>query len=84
MTLLADRAPGRSVELRAEMDVLVVLANTPHVLDDRPEYGATPVRVLAWSGGIAGVDDSIRNSSPEAMRAFQNPEDYLAQWGGRV
>ena len=32
------RRPGAVVELRAEMPVLVVVANTPHVLDPRPDY----------------------------------------------
>jgi urea carboxylase-associated protein 2 len=78
MTLVhAEEGAGRFVELRAEMDVLVVVVNCPHVLDDRPSYNATPVRALAWRGSPAGDDDPIRNASPEALRAFQNTEDYL-------
>lgn len=71
-------APGQFVELRAEMNVLVVLANTPHVLDDRPEYIATPVRALAWRGPVTPADDPIRNAMPEGLRAFQNVEDYFS------
>jgi urea carboxylase-associated protein 2 len=70
---------GAVLELRAEMPVLVVLANTPHVLDDRPEYQATPVRVLAWRGPATPEDDPIRTATPEGLRAFQNTEDWLAQ-----
>jgi hypothetical protein len=70
---------GEYVELRAEMDVLVVLANTPHVLDDRPAYTATPVRALAWRGAAAGEDDWVRIASPESLRAFQNVDDYFAR-----
>jgi len=69
--------PGLFVELRAEMNVLVVLANTPHVLDPRPEYHATPVRLTAWRGQVTPLDDAVRNASPEAMRAFENTEDFF-------
>jgi len=65
------------VELRAENRVLVVMANTPHVLDPRSEYHAGPVRLLAWRGPVTGADDAIRNSSPERLRAFESLEDHL-------
>jgi len=68
--------PGQLVELRAEMRVLLVVANTPHVLDPRGEYAATPLRVLAWKGPIATADDPVRNATPERRRAFENVEDY--------
>jgi hypothetical protein len=36
------------------------------------------VRVLAYRGVVTPEDDPIRNSTPEALRAFQNVEDcYL-------
>lgn len=66
------------VELRAEMDVIVTLANCPHVLDPRPAYTATPLRVLAWPGPITPKDDPVRNASPESQRAFENVDDYYA------
>jgi uncharacterized protein len=69
-------APGRSVLLRAEMDVIVVLANCSHVLDERNLYSVTPVRVSAWRGAITSEDDSIRNGHPESLRAFLNVEEY--------
>jgi len=70
-------APGRQVTLRAEMDVIVVLANCPHVLDSRPEYIVTPARALAWRGPPTPVDDPIRNATPEGLRAFLNVEEDL-------
>ncbi len=70
---------GRSLTLRAEMDVLVVLANCPHVLDPRPGYTVTPVRATAWRGEPAAPDDPIRNATPEGLRAFLNVEDYYAR-----
>lgn len=71
--------PGRHVTLRAEMDLIVVLANCPHVLDPRPEYRSTPVRASAWRGPVTPPDDLIRNATPEGLRAFLNVEDYFAR-----
>jgi len=70
-------APGRQVTLRAEMDLIMVLANCPHVLDPRPAYTVTPVRASAWRGPATAEDDPIRNATPEGLRAFQNVDDYL-------
>jgi len=68
--------PGREVILRAEMDVIVVIANVPHVLDPRPDYTVTPLRLTAWRGPVAAEDDPIRTATPEGLRAFLNVEDY--------
>lgn len=70
-------APGRSVVLRAEMDVILVIANCPHVIDPRPEWTVTPLRASAWRGPVTPVDDPIRNATPEGLRAFLNVEDYF-------
>ncbi|MEO5586297.1 MAG: urea amidolyase associated protein UAAP1 [Novosphingobium sp.] len=70
-------APGRSVVLRAEMDVIVVIANCPHVLDPRDDWTVTPLRATAWRGPVTPTDDPIRNATPEGLRAFQNVEDYF-------
>lgn len=69
--------PGRQVILRAEMDVIVVIANCPHVLDPREEWSVTPLRATAWRGPVTTEDDPIRNATPEGLRAFQNVEDYF-------
>ena len=74
--LVGPYAPGRSVVLRAEMDVIVVVTNVPHVLDHRPEYSVTPLRLTAWRGPVTGEADPIRNATPEGPRAFLNVEDY--------
>lgn len=68
---------GRTMILRAEMDLIVVLANCPHVLDPREEWTVTPLRVSAWRGAITPADDPIRNETPEGLRAFLNVEDYF-------
>jgi urea carboxylase-associated protein 2 len=70
---------GECVELRAEMRILLALANTPHVLTPGRAYAGGPVRVLAWRGAVTGESDAIRGSSPEHLRAFQNVEDYYCR-----
>lgn len=67
---------GRSVVLRAEMDLIVVIANCPHVLDPRTEWCVTPLRATAWRGPPTPPDDPIRIATPEGLRAFLNVEDY--------
>jgi urea carboxylase-associated protein 2 len=70
-------APLRSLTLRAEMDIIVIVANCPHVLDTRPHYNATPVRISAWRGPITGSEDPVRSASPERQRAFLNVDEYF-------
>lgn len=74
--LVGPYDPGRTVVLRAEMDVIVVIANCPHVLDPRDSWTVTPLRLTAWRGPVTPVDDPIRNATPEGLRAFLNVEDY--------
>ena len=69
-------APAREVILRAEMDVIVVIANCPHVLDPRKDWTVTPLRATAWRGPVTSMDDPVRNSTPEGQRSFENVEDY--------
>lgn len=69
-------AEGRRLMLRAEMHVIVVIANCAHVLDPRPAYSVTPLRLTAWRGPLTPGDDAVRTSAPEALRAFQNTEEY--------
>jgi hypothetical protein len=41
-------APGRYVELRAEMDVIVLISNCPQLNNPCNAYNPTPVRVMVW------------------------------------
>jgi urea carboxylase-associated protein 2 len=70
--------PGASVELRAELNTLVILSNTPHPLDPRPEYAPPPVALEVRSGAPAGPDDPCRKSRPENERGFTLTEAYFA------
>lgn len=77
MNFDGEPRPGTYVDLRAEMDVIVTLANTPHPLDDRAEYASSRVRCLAWlpQWPRAG-DDPLRNATPERNRAFENTDEF--------
>ncbi len=63
------------VELRAEMALLVTVVDSPHVLDPRPSWVATPLRLTAWRGSPTTVDDPLWSATPESERAYQNTED---------
>jgi len=41
-------APGKYVEMRAEMDVLAVIRNCPQLTNPCNAYAPTPIRVLIW------------------------------------
>ncbi|MGV3769306.1 MAG: urea amidolyase associated protein UAAP1 [Sphingobium phenoxybenzoativorans] len=75
--LIGPYEAGRTMILRAEMDVIVVIANCPHVLDPREEWTVTPLRASAWRGAVTPSDDPIRAATPEGLRAFLNVEDYF-------
>lgn len=76
MPLIGPFAPGRELVLRAEMNLIVVIANCPHVLDGRDRFTVTPLRATAWKGALTAEDDPIRNAAPEGLRAFLNTEDF--------
>ncbi len=42
-------APGRYVEMRAEMDVRVLISNCPQLNNPCNAYDPTPIRVLVWA-----------------------------------
>jgi urea carboxylase-associated protein 1 len=44
-------APGRYVELLADMDVLVLISNCPQLNNPCNAYNPTPVRLLVWDAG---------------------------------
>ncbi len=62
--------PGALVELRAEMNVLCVLSNTPHPLDPSPRYAPKPVALELLQGPPPAPDDPCRTSCDENERGF--------------
>jgi len=73
----AHRAPGQYVDLRFEMNVLVLLSAAPHPLDDATSYAPGDVQLTAWRSGTAGANDPCRLSCPENGRGFINTERWF-------
>jgi urea carboxylase-associated protein 2 len=71
--------PGAAVELRFEMDTLVVLSATPHPLDPAPEYRPGAVTLAVSDGPPAPLDDLCRLSRPENGRGFALTAAYNAE-----
>ena len=70
----AHRQPGQYVDLRFEMDVLLVLSTAPHPFDPATTYAPGPVLMTAWRSGTAGADDLCRLHCDENGRGFINTE----------
>jgi urea carboxylase-associated protein 2 len=79
LTFVAGHASaGDWVELRTELDVLVVLSTSPHPLDPAPEWLPAAVEITVGPAAPPGVDDACRTSRPEAGRALALAERGLA------
>jgi urea carboxylase-associated protein 2 len=74
-----DAANSRAddfVDLRFEMDTLVLLHTCPHPLNPAAEYPRAPIRVQLRRAARVQDDDYCRNSRPENVRGFENTELY--------
>jgi uncharacterized protein YcgI (DUF1989 family) len=67
---------GALVELRFEMDTLVLLHTCPHPLSTDPSYPSKPVRYEIFEGPPASADDACHLSAPENGRGFENTRIY--------
>jgi hypothetical protein len=72
---------GASVTLRAELPLVVLIANVPHPLDPRDAYTCSALEVLAWRGAPTAPDDPLWTASPEGERAYLNTDDYATARG---
>ena len=73
-----NAAAGQRLTLRAELDTLVVLSNTPHPLDPWSDYAPDPVQLVIARVPPPGPDDPCRTKRPENARAFQLTESIIA------
>jgi urea carboxylase-associated protein 2 len=69
--------PGCFVDLRAEMDVLVVLSNTPHALDPTTRYAPKPIDLAIWNAPPVLDDDVCRKKRPENERGFELTRNFF-------
>jgi urea carboxylase-associated protein 2 len=72
---------GDHVDLRFELDTLVILNTCQHPLDPDPEYHPRTVRMEVYRTAPPALDDASLRIRPENERAFQNTETYHALRG---
>ena len=68
--------PGDSIELRFEMDTLVLLHTCPHPLETANEYPRKPVKYQIKQAGPVVENDFCKNYRDENTRGFKNNELY--------
>jgi urea carboxylase-associated protein 2 len=73
----AHTRAGEFVDLRFEMDTLVLLHTCPHPLNPAAEYPRAPVTLQLRRSAPVRDDDLCRNSRPENARGFENTDLYL-------
>jgi uncharacterized protein len=69
--------PGSFVELRAEMNVLVILNTCQHPMDPKPRYAPRPVELSIHRVAPPAADDVCRISHSENGRGFTLTERYF-------
>ena len=68
---------GSNVELRAEMNTLIILNTCQHPLDPNPNYEPKPVNLVVRRVPPPAADDPCRVSRPENGRGFTLTERYF-------
>jgi uncharacterized protein len=71
--------PGSFIDLRAEMNVLVMLSNCPHALHPSPVFDPQPIQATVLRSAPPAVDDLCRTANPEAVRGFINTDALFVQ-----
>ncbi len=67
---------GSAVDIRFDMNVLLVLSAAPHPLDAKAVYAPAAVKLSAYHAGGVARDDICRNSCQQNGRGFVNTERY--------
>jgi uncharacterized protein YcgI (DUF1989 family) len=72
-------AEGAQITLRTEMEVLLILSNTPNPLDTAKTYPAVPVQVEVFAAEPVDLaTDYCANFRHENRRAFENTAQYYS------
>ncbi len=73
----ADHASAEDyVELRFEMDTLVVFSTSPHPLNPATVYAPAPILISAYAAAPVALDDVCRISCPQNTRGYENNDRY--------
>lgn len=77
MSFVGEHSPaGATIDLRFEMDTLVVLHTCPHPMNPASDYPRKPIAYQIRKAAALREDDLCMNSRPENKRGFQNTELY--------
>jgi urea carboxylase-associated protein 2 len=68
---------GQAVELRAEMNTLIILNSCQHPMNPSSHYAQKPVQLILKKVESPGPDDVCRNFRPENARGFTLTERYF-------
>ena len=71
--------PGSFIDLRAEMNVLTIISNCPHILHPNPIYDPKPIQIQIWKSPAPAADDLCRTANPQAVRGFTNTDALFLQ-----
>jgi uncharacterized protein len=69
---------GDFVDLRAEMNLIVIVSNCAHPLDPGGIPAPEAVTLIRHRAPVSAADDPCRTASPEAMRAFAVTDQLFA------
>lgn len=69
---------GARIDLKAEMDLLLVVSNTPHPLAPGDGAATGALRLSIGRAVDPTLGDFCRTRTEEAVRAFENTDSYLA------
>jgi uncharacterized protein YcgI (DUF1989 family) len=79
MTLVPGHAgPGDLLDLRFEMDCIVVLHSGPHPLARGSGYAPAGVLLQAYRSAAVAANDPCRTRCPENGRGYLNTERHVA------
>ncbi|MFZ5755576.1 MAG: urea amidolyase associated protein UAAP1 [Pseudomonadota bacterium] len=78
LVLAQKAAAGAVIELRFEMDTLVILHTAPHPLDMSESWPARPVKYALFESAMASADDPAVMARAENGRGLLNNRLYLA------
>jgi uncharacterized protein len=65
------KRPGDFVDLRAEMNLVLVLSNCAHPLDPSRPAATDSITLIRYRAAPPRQDDPCRTTSPEIVRAFE-------------
>jgi urea carboxylase-associated protein 2 len=77
LDFVGSSGPSCYVDLLAELDLIVVIANTTNPLDVREAFTCGPLQIRAWRAQPTAEASEHWQRTPEGERAFLNTAAYL-------